>query len=49
MQKKTISLLLAATMIFSSAESALAAAVDVTKKATVHNKAPQASAIVKKI
>lgn len=48
MQKKTISLLLAATMIFSSAESALAAAVDVTKKATVHNKVPQASAIVKK-
>ena len=48
MQKKMISLLLAATMIFSSAESALAAAVEGTKEATVHKKAPQASAIVKK-
>ena len=47
MQKKTLSLLLAATMVFSSAEGALAAAVGSEKPMAVHTKTPQTSAIVK--
>lgn len=47
MQRKILSLLLAATMVFSSAEGAIAAAAGGEKAGEIHNKAPRESAIVK--